>query len=516
MSKTPTERCAGILLHPTSLPGPFGIGDIGSGARAFVDFLAEAGQSLWQVLPLGPTGYGDSPYASFSAFAGNPLLIDLERLAEEGDLERAELDAAPSFPTGTVDYGAVIPWKRGLVARAAARFRRSARGRRRDAFERFCAENADWLEDFALFMAIKDHHGGAPWDTWDWALASRQPEALREAARELDEAIFAWRYGQFRFFDQWDALKRYANSKGIRIVGDLPIFVAYDSADLWANPHLFHLDEKLKPTKVAGVPPDYFSPTGQLWGNPLYRWDVMAADGYRWWLARLRQALRTADIIRLDHFRGFAAYWEVPAGETTAVSGRWVKGPGEEFFRAAEAALGELPIIAEDLGLITPDVHALREKFGLPGMAVLQFAFTTDWRNAYLPHNHRPNLVVYTGTHDNETTVGWFGSRRREERRKVEAYLGPTDEPINWALIRMAYRSVARMAIVPLQDVLGLGNEARMNAPGRLGGNWAWRFRAEALTPELSARLRTLAETYDRIPSVEPAAETIPENYPLA
>jgi len=492
------ERAAGILLHPTSLPGRFGIGELGEAARRFVDFLVEGGQSLWQILPLGPTGYGDSPYACFSAFAGNPLLLDLQWLAAEGDVAPAELDGAPAFPGDRVDFGPVIEFKTAILRKAAVRFRENATGERRAAFERFCAENAAWLDDYALFRALKDGHGGAVWNTWEWPLASREPEALAAARERLADAVFEQRYAQWQFFRQWADLKRYANEQGVQIIGDIPIFVAYDSADLWAHPELFFLDETLSPTVVAGVPPDYFSKTGQLWGNPLYRWKRMADHGFAWWVARIEQTLKTVDMVRLDHFRGFAAYWEVPAGDKTAENGRWVKGPGAALFEALEAALGDLPLIAEDLGLITPDVEALRDQLGLPGMAVLQFAWTTDPANDYLPHNHRANAVVYTGTHDNETTVGWHGTRDAEEKARVREYLGPTDEPIHWAMIRAAYRAVCDLAVVPLQDVLGLGNEARMNAPGRFGGNWAWRVPPDALRPELAARLLELAVTYGR------------------
>jgi len=502
-------RSAGVLLHPTSLPGRFGIGELGEAARRFVDFLEAAGQSLWQILPLGPTGYGDSPYACFSAFAGNPLLLDLERLVAEGDVDRAELDGAPAFPDDQVDFGAVIAFKAALLERAARRFRERAAGERRDAFDAFCAGNAAWLDDYALFRALKDAHGGAEWNTWEWPLAAREPAALQEQAERLADAIFAQRYVQWQFFTQWAELKTYANERGIRIIGDIPIFVAYDSADVWAHSDLFHLDAKLRPTVVAGVPPDYFSKTGQLWGNPLYRWKVMEKQGYAWWVARVRQTLGTVDIVRLDHFRGFAACWEVPAGEATAENGRWVRGPGAKLFEALEGALGELPLIAEDLGLITPDVHALRKQFRLPGMAVLQFAFADDAANAYLPHNLRPNTVVYTGTHDNETTAGWHHTRGADEKASFHRYLGPVDEPVPWALIRMAYRSVADVAVVPLQDLLGLGNEARMNAPGRFGGNWAWRVRADALQPGLADALCELAVTCGRkeLPKEEGAAE---------
>jgi len=501
-------RCAGILLHPTSLPGRFGIGELGETARSFIRFLAAAGQSLWQILPLGPTGYGDSPYACFSAFAGNPLLIDLERLVAEGDVDASDLADAPVFPEDRVDFGTVIPFKTTILEGAARRFRREAAGRRRKDFERFCEENAHWLEDYALFRALKDAHRGAVWNTWEWELATRQPEALAQWRDRLDEAVFAQCYFQYQFFRQWEELKRYANARGIRIIGDIPIFVAYDSVDVWAHPELFHLDEKLRPTKVAGVPPDYFSPTGQLWGNPLYRWEVMAEKGYAWWIARLRQTLHTVDILRLDHFRGFAAYWEIPAAERTAVKGRWVEGPGAALFDALKAALGELPIIAEDLGVITPDVEELRDQFDLPGMNVLQFAFTTDAANAYLPHNLRPNSLIYTGTHDNDTTLGWHQSRRGKESQNFHRYLGPASEPVNWALMRMAYRSVADVAVVPLQDVLGLGTEARMNTPGKLGGNWSWRFRAEDLRPEHRDRLLEMALTYGRkeLPKEQKAA----------
>ena len=505
------ERSAGILLHPTSLPGRFGIGELGEAAERFVDFLADGGQAIWQILPLGPTGYGDSPYACFSALAGNPLLVSLDRLAAEGDLEPDDLKRAPAFPEARVDYGPVIGFKAAVLRRAAHRFRQGASHPRRECFDRFCAENADWLEDYALFMALKDAHGGAVWHAWPRELVTRQEPVLAEWRERLDEAVFAQRYAQYQFFRQWGELRAYANARGIRIVGDIPIFVAFDSVDVWAHPELFHLDEALEPTVVAGVPPDYFSRTGQLWGNPLYRWDVLAQQGYGWWIERVRQILRTVDIVRLDHFRGFAACWEIPAGEPTAVNGRWVRGPGAALFDALRAALGDLPIIAEDLGLITPDVVALRDQFGLPGMNVLQFAFTSDPANPYLPHNLRPNSVIYTGTHDNDTTLGWFASRGREEKGKLRRYLGPVDEPINWALIRTAYRSVADLAVVPLQDVLGLGAEARMNAPGKLGANWAWRFRADALRPDLAGRLRTLALTYGRAqPPSDPAEQDDP------
>ena len=506
------ERSAGILLHPTSLPGRYGIGELGHTAQRFADFLAESGQTLWQILPLGPTGYGDSPYASFSAFAGNPFLLNLDWLASEGDIEQAELASAPPFPEGHVDFGWVIGWRGEVFARAAARFRQNAKGERRDAFDRFCAENAEWLNDYALFRALKDAHGGAVWNTWDPALAARKPSALADARRKLGDALFLHRYLQYQFFRQWDDLKRHANSKGIRIIGDIPIFVAFDSADVWAHPELFFINEKFQPTVVAGVPPDYFSKTGQLWGNPLYRWDAMAADGYAWWVARFRQTFRTVDIVRLDHFRGFAAYWEVPAGEKTAIKGKWVKGPGARLFKALEAALGELPIIAEDLGLITPDVHALRKRFHLPGMKVLQFAFTTDGTHPYLPHNYEPNCIVYTGTHDNDTTLGWYHTRDAKEKAALHRYLGPVAEPVNWALIRLAYASVADVAVVPLQDVLSLGGEARMNTPGKPSGNWTWRFREHALAPDLRGRLLALALTYGRkeVPKAENGSEAPP------
>ncbi|HUT37304.1 MAG TPA: 4-alpha-glucanotransferase [Planctomycetota bacterium] len=503
------ERSAGILLHPTSLPGRYGIGELGHTAHRLADFLAEGGQSLWQILPLGPTGYGDSPYACFSAFAGNPLLLNLEWLASEGDIERAELASAPPFPEGHVDFGPVIGWRGELFARAAERFRRHATGERRDAFDRFCAENADWLDDYALFRALKDAHGGAVWNTWDPALAAREPAALAEARRRLDDAMFLHRYLQYQFFRQWDDLKRHANAQGIRIVGDIPIFVAFDSADVWAHPELFLIGDDLKPTVVAGVPPDYFSKTGQLWGNPLYRWDAMAADGYAWWVRRFRQTFRTVDIVRLDHFRGFAAYWEVPADETTAINGQWVEGPGAALFDALKAALGDLPIIAEDLGLITPDVDALRQQFEFPGMKVLHFAFTTDGTHPYLPHNYGANCIVYTGTHDNDTTLGWYHTREAKEKAALHRYLGPTAEPVNWSLARLAYASVADVAIIPLQDALGLGGEARMNTPGKPSGNWTWRFREHALTPGLRERLLDLALTYGRkeLPKPDEAAE---------
>ncbi len=491
-------RCAGILLHPTSLPGGTGIGELGEMAYQFVDFLVESGQSIWQILPLSPTGYGDSPYASFSAFAGNPLLINMAWLASEGDVDPAELEQAPDFPKDHVDFGPVISFKMALLQRAARKFRQSANAERQAAFERFCEENAAWLEDYVLFMALKDAHGGAVWNTWEWELASRDPDALAEWRARLDDAIFAQRYFQYQFFRQWKALKQYANEKDIQIMGDIPIFVAYDSVDVWANPELYMLDEDLLPTHVAGVPPDYFSPTGQLWGNPLYRWELMEGNDYAWWIARIKQSFRMVDILRLDHFRGFAAYWKIPAGEPTAVNGKWSEGPGASIFEALKQALGELPIVAEDLGHITPDVEELRDQFAFPGMNILQFAFASDAGNPYLPHNLRQNSVIYTGTHDNDTTVGWYESREEDELENVHAYVGPVDEPFHWALIRMAYRTVSDLAIVPLQDICGLGTEARMNTPGKLGGNWSWRYQEGDLRTEYVEKLKQMALTYGR------------------
>ncbi len=491
-------RAAGILLHPTSLPGRFGIGNLGSSAYEFVDFLAESGQSLWQILPLGPTGYGDSPYQCFSAFAGNPLLINLEALQGQGDIEASDLADAPDFPEEKVDYGRVISFKYAVLNRAARRFREHKPSPRWADFETFCADNAHWLDDFVLFMALKDAHGGAVWNTWEWPLVSRNPEALKAWSERLDESIFAHRYFQYTFFRQWNSLKTYASEHGIQIIGDIPIFVAYDSAEVWANPDRFKLDADYLPTAVAGVPPDYFSPTGQLWGNPLYRWDVMAEDDYGWWIERFRQTFKTVDIVRLDHFRGFEAYWEVPAAESTAINGHWVKGPGAEFFTAVRDELGELPIIAEDLGFITDEVKELRDAFNLPGMKILQFAFAADARNPYLPHNYEQNVVVYTGTHDNDTTISWYESRETEELEAIKTYLGPVNENINWALMRLAYRSVADTAVIPLQDVLGLGREARMNTPAEASGNWTWRFRMEDLKPAHRQKLREMAVTYKR------------------
>ena len=495
-------RSSGILLHPTSLPGPFGIGDLGPETLRFLDFLAGARQSLWQILPLGPTGYGDSPYSCFSAFAGNPLLLSPEGLEESGDLPPRALQQVPAFPEDRVDYGRVIGWKRELLGRSFEHFRRHASGGRRAEFEEFCRANGGWLEDFALFMALKDAHGGLPWNRWERPLVVREPEALRAARAQLCDAIAFHEYAQYQFARQWAAVRRAAHARGIRIVGDMPIFVALDSAEVWAHPEIFYLDSERRPTLVAGVPPDYFSETGQLWGNPLYRWDVLAASGYDWWIERFRAILALVDIVRIDHFRGFEGYWEVPATEKTAIRGRWVRGPGIALFRSVAAALGEVSVIAEDLGVITPDVVALREACGFPGMKVLQFAFSEGASHPYLPHNYEQNCVVYTGTHDNDTAAGWFASASAAERRALARYLGreASLETVPWDLARLAFASVGKAAILPLQDVLGLGSEARMNAPSTASGNWGWRFRRSQLVEAHRDRLAELAETYGRVP----------------
>lgn len=489
---------AGVLLHPTSLPGAFGIGELGGEAYRFVDWLVRAGQKVWQVLPLGPTGFADSPYSAFSAFAGNPLLISLQRLQDEGLLTWDDFVDYPFLPEDRVDYGAVIPAKMGVLRLAYERWKSQGDEEAKRGLEHFREQHTFWLEDFALFMALKEAYGGRAWTEWDRDLAHRNPDALNRARRELADEVQFHRFVQYCFARQWSDLKRYANAQGVLIMGDMPIFVAHDSTDVWAKPEMFYLDEDGNPTFVAGVPPDYFSPTGQRWGNPVYRWEVMKEQGYRWWIERFRWTLQMMDIVRVDHFRGFSAYWQVPASEPTAVKGRWVKVPGRELFRTLQRELGELPIVAEDLGTITPDVTRLRKGLGFPGMRVLQFAFDGDPNNLYLPYNYEPDTVVYTGTHDNDTLVGWFNGLSEEEKRRVYDYVGREDISVHWEMIRLAYASVARLAIVPLQDWLGLGSGARMNQPGREAGNWQWRCRREHLNEGLAQAIAKMCAVYGR------------------
>ena len=493
------ERASGILLHPSSLPGRFGIGEFNDHAYRFIEFLAETGQKIWQVLPLGPTGYGDSPYQCFSAFAGNPLLISLEHLAHSGALAWSDLEKLPTFPDNRVNYGDVIPLKYDILHKSAVHFLQYASPQEHEAFELFCDQNKAWLDDYALFMAIKQAHGGQAWTTWADDIARRAPRALANWRSRLSAQIQEQQYFQYQFFKQWNAVKQYAKDKGIQIVGDIPIFVAMDSADVWANRELFYLDERGNPTFIAGVPPDYFSPTGQRWGNPLYRWDVMKQQNYAWWVERIRAALKLYDYVRIDHFRGFESYWEVPASEETAMNGKWVPGPDKSLFEAIQASLGkDLPIIAEDLGVITPAVTALRDRFELPGMRVLQFAFVADTASDFLPHNYVRNTVAYSGTHDNDTTVGWFTKLDAPTRQQVLDYTGTDGKEIHWECARVLLMSVANTVILTLQDVLGLGEEARMNYPGRADGNWYWRYLPEQLTPNLRARLKKLTQTYGR------------------
>ncbi|MHB1357268.1 MAG: 4-alpha-glucanotransferase [Anaerolineae bacterium] len=504
------HRTCGILCHPTSLPGAFGIGDMGSGAELFIRFLVEAGASVWQVLPLGPTGYGDSPYQPFSAFAGNPLLISPERLVAEELLAADDLQWGGNLLADTVDYGQVIQFKDQIFRRSFERFQRLSSNL--IVLEVYRTENRSWLDDYALFMALKQHFRWAMWTDWPIDIALRVPEALDRRRCELESEILYQCYLQMQFAKQWTHIRRLAQSSHITLIGDMPIFVGQDSADVWAHRELFQLDEVGRPRVVAGVPPDYFSPTGQLWGNPLYDWRALQATGYSWWLQRLQRSLSLVDQVRLDHFRGFCGYWEVPAGDDTAVNGRWVKGPGGTFFGAVKAALGQLPIIAEDLGLISADVIELRQELGLPGMRVLQFAFDSNAANEHLPHNWVNNLVVYTGTHDNDTSVGWYAHLAQATRERVRIYTGSTESDINWGLIRLALNSVADLAIVPLQDVLGLGSDCRLNSPGRPFGNWGWRYRSEMLRPELAARLKQLATLSGRY--VDPTYKQ-PENKPV-
>jgi 4-alpha-glucanotransferase len=499
-------RRSGIVLHPTSLPGRFGIGDLGRNAYQFVDFLVACGQTYWQMLPLGPTGYADSPYQTLSAFAGNPMLISPDKLVAQGDLSATDIESSPSFPDDRVDFGRVIDYKMDLLQRAFSRFRVSATAERRQAFARFCEDQAHWLDDFALFMALKVEHGLRPWHEWEPELAARQPAALARKQDELADEIENQKYRQWLFFEQWLALKDYANERGIRIIGDIPIFVSLDSADVWANPHLFYFDEAFQPTVVSGVPPDYFSETGQLWGHPLYCWDRMAEAGYAWWIDRFRIAFTQSDVLRIDHFRGFYNYWEVPGEAKTAIDGRWVYGPGADLFHAVTSALGEVAIIAEDLGDFDDEsragVDVLQETFGYPGMKVLQFAFGSGPEDPFLPHNISEDCIIYTGTHDNDTVFGWYEqSSQYHERDFARKYMACDGSDIAWDLIRLAWSSVAHTAMTTIQDLLSLRHDSRMNTPGTVGApNWCWRLQPGSLGETLPARLHELTWVYGRLP----------------
>lgn len=491
-------RSSGILLHPTSLPGRYGIGDLGDSAFRFVDWLAGQAQGVWQVLPLGPTSYGDSPYQTLSAFAGNPNLISLDRLVERGWLAEADLADVPDFPADRVDFGPVIEYHNAKLHLAYERFAASGDARAISAFEGWCAQNTPWLDDFSLFIALKRANGGRAWVEWPEPLALSEPDALARAREQYASEIREHCWQQWLFSEQWDALKRHAAEKGIRLFGDLPIFVAHDSADVWAHRDLFYLDEHGQPTVIAGVPPDYFSETGQRWGNPLYRWDRMRETGYAWWIQRFRAVFTTVDFVRIDHFRGFEAYWEIPAEEETAINGQWIPGPGAHFFEVVQQELGDLPIIAEDLGVITREVEELREQFNLPGMKVLQFAWNKP-TNPFLPHNHVVNCVVYSGTHDNNTTLGWWEEEMDDGTRQFMAdYLGHEVRDAVWTLMKIGMRSVAHTFIMPLQDLLALGSDTRMNTPGKPAGNWTWRFTDELLHQRANPALAHLTWLYQR------------------
>ena len=489
------ERTSGILAHPTCFPSSYGIGDLGKGAYTFVDFLKKGKQQLWQVLPLGPTGFGDSPYQSFSTFAGNPLLISPDILAKENLLLEEELQDVPPCDPNRINYGEVINYKTKLMKKAHSRFD----DLRKEAYIDFCKDNAFWLEDYALFMALKNHFSGAIWNSWPEDIKNRDSKSVAGWKEQLKDDISFHKFLQYTFFKQWNALKYYANRRNIAIIGDIPIFVAMDSADVWANPELFLLDKKGKPKAVAGVPPDYFSETGQLWGNPLYDWPVHAKDKFSWWQRRVAGTLAVVDKVRIDHFRGFESYWAIPYGEKTAIKGQWQKGPGEEFFLELKRVMGDLPIIAEDLGIIDDSVRELRDKLGLPGMKVLHFAFSGDAKNLHLPHSFDTvNAVVYSGTHDNDTSLGWYQQADDYEQNFYRRYMNVHGSDVSWDMIRLAYSTIACYAIVPIQDVMSLGPKARMNTPGVAGGNWQFRYKEEMLTDNMAYGLAYLTELYDR------------------
>ncbi len=498
-SKMKFPRASGILLHPTSLPGRFGVGDFGDEAYRFVDYLVKAGQSYWQTLPLVPTGWGDSPYSSFSAFAGNPLLISPERLVVDGLLDADVLDSAPAFEDGRVDYGGVYEWKNWLLKSAFERFRAGGQQVLLAEFAAFCDRSAWWLDDYAAFRAIKEAQGGKPWFEWPDELKLRDQNAVNAASSDLSGPIEAERFNQFLFYRQWLALKQYANENGIAIIGDVPIFIALDSADVWCNQDKFKLNEDASPKVVSGVPPDYFSKTGQRWGNPIYDWDAMRADGFHWWIARMTHSLTAMDIIRIDHFIGFRRMFEVPGEDETAENGEWADVPGDELFTALEAALGRLPFIAEDLGAITPEVEELRDKFELPGMRILQYGFSGNPRDIHLPHNYVRNCVAYTGTHDNDTSAGWYRHASKQQKRLCKKYLHAPARDMHWSMVRGVLSSVADTAIIPMQDLLGLGSEARMNTPAGREPNWQWRLKGDDLRDETADSLREMAEIYGRL-----------------
>jgi 4-alpha-glucanotransferase len=492
------SRSSGILMHPTSLPGPYGSGDLGASAYQFVDWLVSAGQSLWQMLPLGPAGMANSPYMSLSAFAGNPLLIDLQELFTHGWLTKEDL-ACDFIDKGTkIDFQSVTHFRIASLLKASHKFIIQSSAEDRKHFDKYCRTEKLWLEDYALFQALNQKYQQKEWSSWDYDLVHRKPDALKNARKELENLVNFHKFTQWCFARQWHSLKKYANERNIKLVGDIPIFVAHHSADVWSNPDDFYLDEKRLPTVVAGVPPDYFSEDGQRWGNPLYRWNVMKKKHYGWWIERFRKTFELFDILRIDHFRGFEAYWEIPAREKTARIGRWVKCPGEDLFRTVKQKLGTLPIIAEDLGVVTPGVVAMREKFNFPGMKVLQFAFSTDPNDIFLPHNYDRNCVVYTGTHDNDTTLGWYEKATEHERDFVRRYCKTDGHQMNWDLIKLALQSIADIAILPLQDILDLGSEGRMNFPGTVDKNWEWRFSWDQVKPEVAPRLYELTALYGR------------------
>ena len=506
------QRASGILLHPTSLPSKFGIGDLGETAYQFIEFLSRSGQKLWQVLPLGPTGYGNSPYMSFSAIAGSLYLISPELLAKQHLLKEEDWADIPDFDQDRVDFAAVMPYKRKLLEIAFERFKQGYVDQDlqhhhdlyllQEQFKKFCYEEADWLEDYVLFMALHEQNPKVLWNNWEPAIARRETQALQQKREELHEQIEFQRFVQFIFFDQWLKLKQYANMRNIQIIGDIPIYVSHNSADVWANPENFALDpETYEVSQMAGVPPDYFSATGQLWGNPVYNWEYLQETDFAWWIDRFRFLNRYVDIIRIDHFRGFEAFWQVPAGEETAIKGEWKVATGTELFTRLYEVMGELPILAEDLGVITPEVDKLRDDFGFPGMRVLMFAFGGGSDNFHLPHNYVRNSAVYTGTHDNDTAVGWWQRASKYEKELFYKYIVgfAAGEPINWVLIRMAMAAVSVIAIVPLQDVLGLDNSGRMNTPGTATGNWGWRYSdPDLLNQDLSDRLLEITQLYSR------------------